>query len=46
MSCLTTWTPETQEDCIDITRLVEVITEIDDKLDDILARLAALEAAP
>lgn len=44
MSCLTTWTAETQEDCIDITRLVEVISEIDDKLDDILARLAALEA--
>jgi len=44
MSCLTTWTPETQEDCIDIERLVSVISEIDDKLDDILARLTALEA--
>lgn len=46
MSCLTTWTADTQGDCIDIARLVEVITEIDDKLDDILARLSALEAAP
>jgi len=44
MSCLTTWTPETQGDCIDIERLVEVISEIDDKLEDILARLQALEA--
>jgi len=44
MSCLTTWTTDTQDDCIDIDRLVAVITEIDDKLDDILARLAALEA--
>ena len=46
MSCLTTWTADTQGDCIDIDRLAAVITEIDDKLDDILARLAALEAAP
>ena len=45
MSCLTTWTPDTQQDCIDIDRLATVITEIDEKLDDILARLAALEAA-
>jgi hypothetical protein len=44
MSCLTTWTPETQQDCIDIERLAAVITEIDEKLDDILARLAAVEA--
>jgi len=43
MSCLTTWTPETQEDCIDIERLAAVITEIDDKLHDILERLEALE---
>lgn len=46
MSCLTTWTPDTQQDCVDIDRLTAVITEIDEKLDDILARLAALEAAP
>lgn len=46
MSCLTTWTPETQGDCIDIDRLIEVITEIDHKLDGILARLDALESAP
>lgn len=45
MSCLTTWTPETQEDCIDIARLVDVISEIDTKLDDILARLTAVEGA-
>ena len=45
MSCLTTWTAETQGDCIDMDRLAAVITEIDDKLDDILARLTAVEAA-
>lgn len=43
MSCLTTWTADTQADCIDISRLVDVITEIDQKLDEILARLDALE---
>lgn len=46
MSCLTTWTPDTQGDCIDISRLADVITEIDSKLDDILDRLTALENAP
>ena len=46
MSGLTTWTPDTQGDCLDIDRLASVISEIDDKLDDILARLAALESAP
>lgn len=46
MSCLTTWTPDTQGDCLDLDRLASVISEIDDKLDDILARLAALESAP
>ena len=45
MSCLTTWTPDTQQDCIDIDRLASVITEIDDKLHDILERLDALESA-
>ena len=45
MSCLTTWTADTQSDCIDIDRLASVITEIDDKLDNILARLTAVEAA-
>ena len=44
MSCLTTWTPDTQQDCIDIERLAAVITEIDDKLHDILERLDALES--
>ena len=46
MSCLTTWTPDAQEDAIDISVLVSVITEIDDKLHDIITRLEALEAAP
>jgi len=45
MSCLTTWTPDTQGDCLDIDRLVGVINEIDTKLDDILARLTAVESA-
>lgn len=43
MSCLTTWTAEAQEDAIDIAVLVSVITEIDDKLHDIIERLEALE---
>lgn len=43
MSCLTTWTAEAQEDAVDLTVLVSVITEIDDKLHDILERLEALE---
>lgn len=43
MSCLTTWTADAQEDAIDITVLVQVITEIDGKLHDILERLDALE---
>lgn len=45
MSCLTTWTASTQEDCIDISRLIEVITEIDEKLHDLIQRVEALEAA-
>jgi hypothetical protein len=45
MSCLTTWTADTQADCLDLNRLVDVISEIDDKLDNILARLTAVEAA-
>mgnify|MGYP005989992705 CR=1 FL=1 len=45
MSCLTTWTQETQEDCIDIGRLIEVITEIDTKLHDLIQRVEALERA-
>lgn len=44
MSCLTTWTEDAQQDAVDITVLVTVITEIDDKLHDILNRLEALEA--
>lgn len=43
MSCLTTWTTETQEDCIDMARLVAVITEIDEKLHDLIERVEALE---
>lgn len=43
MSCLTTWTPETQEDCVDLSRMVSVISEIDQKLDDLIARITALE---
>lgn len=43
MSCLITWTADAQEDAIDIAVLVEVITEIDDKLHDILERLDRLE---
>lgn len=43
MSCLTTWTDDTQSDCTDLSRLVDVITEIDEKLHDILQRLDALE---
>lgn len=44
MSCLTTWTQDTQEDVIDLARLIEVITEIDEKLHDIIQRLEAIEA--
>lgn len=46
MSCLTTWTQSAQDDALDIKVLVTVITEIDDKLHDIIERLDALESAP
>lgn len=45
MSHLATWTAETQADILDLDRLVEVITEIDDNLHDITNRLIALENA-
>ena len=45
MSCLTTLTPEAKGDCLDPeNHLVPILEEIDAKLDDILTRLAALEA--
>lgn len=45
MSCLTTLTDDAKQDCLDIeNHLVPILEEIDHKLDDILARLAALEA--
>ena len=43
MSCLETWTEETKEDCIDMERMVAVISEIDDKLHSILNRLDQIE---
>tara|TARA_B100001093_G_C26802509_1_gene1004055 strand:- start:1204 stop:1344 length:141 start_codon:yes stop_codon:yes gene_type:complete len=41
--CLETWTEETKEDVNDQDRLVKIISEIDEKLQNILERLEALE---
>ena len=40
---LTTWTDDAQTDADDINTLISVISEIDDKLHDIIGRLEALE---
>lgn len=46
MSCLTTFTEEAKGDLNDAEAyLIPIVTEIDDKLHDILLRLDALEAA-